>query len=94
MGMPFHLETNSQISVKSLGTMLEDTSEPICPLMGFKVGSKTLDAWQVFIQPLYLRMIFHSPLPIARKVAQCFMLHYHPVKGSLGRTEELNRIKT
>lgn len=87
MGMSFHLETNSQISVKSLGTMLEDTSEPICPLMCFMAGSKTIDAWQVFIQPLYLRMIFHNPLPFAVKMAQYFMLHYHPVKGSLGRTE-------
>lgn len=86
MGMTFHLETNSQISMKNLGTMLEDTSKPICPLICF-------NAWQVFIQLLYLRMIFHSPLPIAMKVAQYFMLHYHPVKGSLGRTENRNRKK-
>lgn len=65
MGIPFHLETNSQISVKSLGTVLQDTSETICPLMCFKAGSKTLNTWQVFIQRLYLGKIFHSPLPIA-----------------------------
>lgn len=88
MRITFHLETNSQISVESLGTILEETSEPTCPLMCFKAGPKTLNAWQVFIQPLYLGMIFHSPLSIAVKVAQYFMFHYHPVKGSLGRTED------
>lgn len=65
MGISFHLETNSHMSVKSPGTMLQDISEQICPLICFKAGSKTLNAWQVFIQSLYLRMIFHSPLPIA-----------------------------
>lgn len=84
MRIPFHLEINSQISVESLGIILEETSEPTCPLMCFKAGSKTLNAWQVFIQPFYLGIIHYSPLPIAMKVAQYFMLHYHPVKGNFG----------
>lgn len=81
-------ETNSQIPVKILEMYAgRHFSKPFHPLSCSKAGSKAPNAWQVFIQLLYVGIIFLSFLPIAMKVAQYFMWHSQPVKSSLGRAE-------